>query len=213
MYRAMSDKHIMAMTLFVISEAVFFSILILAFVFYRSSPANAGGPTDFNSLDVAQTAIYTACLTGSSVTFWLAGRNHKRGNTGRWHAWLLLTILLGLAFIYGEFREFSDLVEKARTVPNSDLFGTTFYALVGFHGFHVSMGIIVLLMVFYLSLRTDHFKFGAHAKSLDTVAIYWVFVDAMWWIIFPTVYLWSLAGPTAPTRGFVTGLIAPFIHL
>lgn len=199
----LSDKHIMGMTLFVISEFVFFTILILAFVYYRNSPANHGGPTVFNSLDVAMTAVYTACLTGSSVTFWLAGRSHKRGQTGRWHAWLVLTILLGLAFVYGEFREFSDLSGIHGVVPNSDLFGTTFYALVGFHGFHVSMGILVLSMVLVISLVSNHFKGGAHAIALDTIAIYWIFVDAMWWIIFPTVYLWSLAGPGVAVHALV----------
>ena len=197
----MSDKHKMGMLLFITSEAVFFTILILAFVFYRDSPANHGGPTVFNSLDVPTTAIYTACLTGSSFTFWLAGRFHRKGKTWLWHGWLLLTILLGAAFVYGEFREFLDLTGRKGVVPNSDLFGTTFYALVGFHGFHVSMGIIVLLTVFFLSMRTDHFKNGAHAIALDTIAIYWIFVDAMWWIIFPTVYLWSLAGPAAAAHG------------
>lgn len=197
----MSDKHRMGMTLFVISEFVFFTVLILAFVFYRNSPANHGGPTDFNSLDVHQTAVYTACLTGSSFTFWFAERCHKKGKTWLWHGWLLLTILLGLAFVYGEFREFS-LLSGTGVVPNSDLFATTFFALVGFHGFHVSMGIVILLMVFFISLRTDHFKNGAHSVSLNTIAIYWIFVDAMWWIIFPTVYLWSLAGPGA-TRGLI----------
>src|SRR2546430_12095548 len=101
MAEKLSDKHVLGMVLFVTSETVFFMLLILAFVFYRASPANAGGPTAFNSLDVARTAIYTACLTGSSVTFWLAGRNHKRGHMRRWHAWLVLTILLGAAFNYG----------------------------------------------------------------------------------------------------------------
>ena len=199
----LSDKHIMGMTLFVVSEFVFFTVLILAFVFYRDSPANHGGPTDFNSLDVAMTAVYTACLTGSSITFWLAGRSHKKGQTRRWHTWLVLTILLGLAFVYGEFREFSDMSGKAGIVPNSDLFGSTFYALVGFHGFHVSMGILVLSMVLVISLVTNYFKGGAHAIALDTISIYWIFVDAMWWIIFPTVYLWSLAGPGAATHGLV----------
>ena len=112
MAEKLSDKHVLGMVLFVMSETVFFMVLILAFVFYRASPANAGGPTAFNSLDVATTAFYTACLTASSVTFWLAGRHHKRGHTWRWHAWLL-TILLGGTFIYGEAWEFGNLSSRA----------------------------------------------------------------------------------------------------
>src|SRR6266487_2148302 len=120
MAEKLSDKHILGMVLFVTSETVFFMLLILAFVFYRESPANIGGPTAFNSLDVATTAIYTACLTASSVTFWLAGRNQKRGHIWRWHAWLLLTMLLGGAFVYGEARDFGDM-SSGGVVPSSDL--------------------------------------------------------------------------------------------
>ena len=112
MAEKLSDKHVLGMVLFVMSETVFFMVLILAFVFYRASPANAGGPTAFHSLDVPTTAFYTACLTASSVTFWLAGRDHRRGHTWRWHAWLL-TILLGGTFIYGEAWEFGDLSSRA----------------------------------------------------------------------------------------------------
>ena len=197
MAEKLSDKHVLGMVLFVTSETVFFMVLILAFVFYRDSPANVGGPSDFNSLDVATTAFYTACLTASSVTFWLAGRHHRRGHRGRWHTWLLLTMLLGGAFIYGEAREFGDLSSRG-IVPASDLFGSTFYALVGFHGFHVSMGLLILLIVSILSLGTPHFQGGRHAMALDAISVYWIFVDAMWWIIFPTVYLLSLAPPTLP---------------
>ncbi len=187
----MSDKHVMGMSLFVASEFVFFAVLILAFVFYRQSPANIGGLTAFNSLDVPTTGFYTACLTASSVTFWLAERSHRRNRTGQWHALLLVTILLGGAFIYGEGREFADMSGQG-IVPSTNLFGTTFYALVGFHGFHVAMGLIVLLTVFGISLRSRFFRGAAHARAIRTIAIYWIFVDAMWWIIFPTVYLWSL---------------------
>ena len=193
----LSDKHVLGMVLFVMSETVFFMVLILAFVFYRDSPANAGGPTAFNSLDVPTTAIFTACLTASSLTFWLAGRHHRRGQTWRWHAWLLLTMLLGGAFIYGEAHDFADMSSRG-IVPASDLFGSTFYALVGFHGFHVSMGLIILLIVLVLSLGTPHFRGGRHAIALDAISVYWIFVDAMWWIIFPTVYLLSLAPPNLP---------------
>src|ERR671939_589327 len=72
MAERLSDKHVLGMVLFVISATVFFMVLILAFVFYRNSPANAGGPTAFNSLDVPTTGFYTGCLTASSATFWLA---------------------------------------------------------------------------------------------------------------------------------------------
>jgi heme/copper-type cytochrome/quinol oxidase subunit 3 len=191
----MSDKHVVGMTLFVIGETIFFTVLIMAFVFYRQSPFTAGGPTDFNILppELPTTGFFTACLTGSSLTFWLAERHHRRGHMWQWHLWLVLTILLGAAFVFFEAREFHDMSSHG-IVPNSDLFGTTFYSVVGFHGFHVSMGILTLLIVFILSVATPHFRGGRHATALTTISIYWFFVDGMWWIIFPTIYLWSLAG-------------------
>src|SRR5579871_3001567 len=119
----------LGMTIFVASETIFFTVLILAFVFYRAAPANRGLPNDFNSLDVGVTAIFSACLYVSSLTNWMAGRSHRRGAVATWRFWLLLTILLGATFIYGEAKEYYDLITKKSLTPNTDLFGTTFYIL------------------------------------------------------------------------------------
>lgn len=186
------DKYRLGMIVFLASESVFFIILILTFVFYRNSPANRGGPTPFNSLDVGRTSIFTACLLSSSLTIWLAGRDHRRGRA-RWRGWLLLTIGLGAAFLYGEISEYDSMVRVDGTVPNSDVFASTFYALTGFHGFHVFVGLSLLTILLVLALA-GKFTGGARRGAVTSISLYWHFVDGVWAVIFPTVYLWSLAG-------------------
>jgi heme/copper-type cytochrome/quinol oxidase subunit 3 len=198
----MKNKSTLGMAIFVASEAVFFTVLILAFVFYRVSPANKGLPNDFNSLDVGITAVFSICLYSSSLTNWLAGRSHRRGDVPRWRLWLVLTILLGAAFIYGEATEYYRLITVEGLAPTTDLFGSTFYILTGFHGFHVFMGLMVLTLLLVLTFSArDHFTEGRHAGAVEAIAIYWHFVDAVWVVIFPTVYLWSLAGPSWAAGG------------
>ncbi|MDQ2827520.1 MAG: cytochrome c oxidase subunit 3 [Chloroflexota bacterium] len=190
----MADKYRLGMLLFLASEAVFFTVLILAFVFYRGSPANAGGPSVFNALDVGRVAIFTACLYASSFTIIMSERSHKKGKDGGMKLWLLLTIGLGAAFLFGEATEYIDLTSRLGVTPNRDIFGTTFYALTGFHGFHVLIGLLLLTIMFILVMG-GKFRGGAHPSAYNTVALYWHFVDVVWVVIFPTVYLWSLAGP------------------
>ena len=198
----MSNKNILGMTIFVASEAVFFTVLILTFVFFRDSPFNKGLPNDFNSLDVAVTAIFSVCLYSSSATNWLAGRSHRRGDIAGWRIWLVITICLGLAFIAGEASEYYHLVTVDKLAPNTDLFGSSFYILTGFHGFHVFIGLVLLGMLLLLTFKArNQFSGGAHAGAVEAISIYWHFVDAVWVIIFPTVYLWSLAAPSWAATG------------
>jgi heme/copper-type cytochrome/quinol oxidase subunit 3 len=177
-------------------------VLILAFVFYRDSMANKSLPNDFNSLDVGLTAIFSACLYVSSLTNWLSGRSHRRGDIKMWRTWLVVTILLGAAFIYGEATEYQHLVTVDKLVPNTNLFGTSFYILTGFHGFHVFIGLTLLTILLVLTFKaTDTFKAGAHSGAVEAISIYWHFVDAVWVVLYPTVYLWSLAGPSWAATG------------
>jgi heme/copper-type cytochrome/quinol oxidase subunit 3 len=192
--RLLEDKHRLGMICFIASESVFFIILIVTYVFYRSSPANAHGPTPFKSLDIGRTAVFTACLLSSSFTMWRAGYHHERGHGFRWGSWLLLTIGLGAAFLYGEITEYYTMSVIDKTVPNSDVFAGSFYALTGVHAFHVFLGLLLLSTLFLLTLR-GKFRKGSRAGAVHAITIYWHFVDGVWAVIFPTVYLWSLGGP------------------
>jgi heme/copper-type cytochrome/quinol oxidase subunit 3 len=201
-YKHMNSKSVLGMTIFIASEAVFFAVLILAFVFYRDSPFNKGLPNDFNSLDVGVTAFFSVALYASSLTNWLSGRAHRRGDIQRWRLWLVVTILLGLTFIVGEITEYYHLITVESLAPNTDVFGSTFYAMTGFHGFHVFIGLVLLTIMLVLTFKArDHYAAGKHDGAVEAISIYWHFVDAVWVVIFPTVYLWSLAGPSWATTG------------
>jgi len=188
-----TPRATMGVLLLIASESVFFLLLILAYVFYRNSPGNRGGPTPFNTLDVLKTGIYSVCLYLSSLTVWLAERGLRRGGSRLWQGWLLMTIILGGAFAYGQATEYLHLLGEQNVAPGTDIFASTFFVLTGFHGLHVIGGLILLLILLGLAMRGT-FKGGRHAAAVEAVSYYWHFVDAVWVIIFPTVYLWSLLG-------------------
>ncbi|HVA88860.1 MAG TPA: cytochrome c oxidase subunit 3 [Chloroflexota bacterium] len=179
----------LAMGLFLSSESVFFLLLILSFVFYRASPTNLPGATPASSLDARHTGIFTACLLASSVTVWLAGFNLKRGRHGWLRVWLLITVVLGAVFLYGQASEYIRLVNK-QVLVSKDVFAGAFFTLTGFHGFHVFVGLVVLLIFLGLAQGGD-FKDKKGAVAFDTMSWYWHFVDAVWVVIFSVVYLWA----------------------
>jgi heme/copper-type cytochrome/quinol oxidase subunit 3 len=171
------------------SESVFFVVLILSYVYFRESPTNVAG-VDPSALDAGRASIFTACLLSSSITMWLAGRYQKRGKRSAMLAWLALTIGLGATFLYGEITDFTDLAGKQVTVWR-DVFGSSFYTLVGLHGFHVSVGLAILAITFYLGTIGD-FDQGRHPDAFDAISLYWHFVDIVWVVVFSTVFLWSM---------------------
>jgi heme/copper-type cytochrome/quinol oxidase subunit 3 len=185
------DKNIQGTALFLASEAVFFLLLILAFIYYHKnlfnqssgSPPNAG-----RVLDPAKTGIYTICLLASSVTIWWAGHSLKRGNQTMVRLSLFATVVLGAIFLYGQGSEYAHLISENVTVSRN-LFGSTFFTLTGFHGFHVFMGLVAITILLGLAIG-GWFK-GPHSVALESVSLYWHFVDVVWIVIFTTIYLWA----------------------
>jgi heme/copper-type cytochrome/quinol oxidase subunit 3 len=172
------------MVSFLISEGCFFLMLILAYLFYNNQPMN--GPTPAGMLNPRTTGVYTLCLLASSLSIWLA---EKKLNAKKHAAfgWLLaLTILLGTAFLIGQGREYLHIFHSGVMV-NSNLFATTFFTLTGFHGLHVCVGLIALLIVMGLGLAGD-FKQG-RLEAVKSIGLYWHFVDAVWLVVFSVVYL------------------------
>ncbi len=180
------NKIRLAMLLFVASEAVFFILLIIAYVTYHATSPSGADAARY--LDVPRTALFTACLIGSSFTMWLAGLNFRAGRRRPALAWLLATIALGAIFLTGQGSEYLALLGKNVTISR-DLFGTTFFTLTGFHGLHVLVGLIMLGTFFGLELKRG---VTGPSSALESVSIYWHFVDVVWMIIFPVVYLWVL---------------------
>lgn len=180
------EKTKLCMGLFIASEATFFGFLILTYVFFHGFVSS--GPTAASSLHPAVTGIYTALLIASSGTIWLAGRSLKRQNRRGFLLWLLGTILLGAAFLYGEGWEYSQLLAHEVTISRN-LFGTTYFTLTGMHGIHVLIGLTLLSILFGLGLAGDHGP--KHRVAVESISLYWHFVDTVWIVVFSVIYLWS----------------------
>ena len=171
---------------FVASESIFFVMLILAYVNFHGTVTD--GPTAVNSLDPVRTGIFSLFLLASSFTVWLAGRSLVTKNHTMMKVWLFVTILLGAIFIYGQASEWLGLIAQNITISRN-VFGSTFYTLTGFHGFHVIVGLIMLTIVFGLAMFGD-FK-GPKSDGVECVSIYWHFVDGVWIVVYSVIYLWA----------------------
>jgi len=171
---------------FVASESIFFIMLILAYVNFHGTVTD--GPTAVNSLDPLRTGIFSVFLLASSFTVWLAGRSMAAKNHFMLKIWLLVTIVLGVLFIYGQASEWLGLIDKNITISRN-VFGTTFFTLTGFHGFHVCVGLIMLTILLGLAMVGD-FK-GPKSDGVECISIYWHFVDGVWIVVYSVIYLWA----------------------
>lgn len=183
-----ADPNKVGMLLFLGGEVVFFGCLIVAFAYYRGQWVSTGGPTAA-VLDIPLTAIFTVLLLSSSLTIWLSERGLRAGNLGQARLWLFATVALGLAFLVGQGYEWTSLFDEGITI-RSGLFGTTFFTLTGFHGFHVLMGLVALIILASF-LAAGRIR-GPHSSALETVSLYWHFVDIVWIVVFSVIYLWQL---------------------
>jgi cytochrome c oxidase subunit I len=178
------EKNKASMIVFIVSEAFFFLMLIFAYLYYNYTPGP--GPAAAGVLDAHKTLIFTGCLLASSFTLWRSELAFKRKEHAPMVQWLAATILLGLVFIVGQGSEYWGLLRDGVTV-HTNLFATTFFTLTGFHGLHVCIGLIALMIVLLLMCLGDFRTFRPHA--LETVGLYWHFVDGVWVIVFSVIYL------------------------
>ena len=178
------EKSHALMVVLISSEAFFFLMLVIAYVYY--SVGSGAGSSAAANLSAGRTGVFTACLLASSVTIWRAGRAFKRKNGPSTRRWLALTILLGAVFLVGQATEYVDLFQHGVTVSSS-LFASSFFTLTGFHGLHVCIGLLALLVVLGLTRRPAVTDFDSPA--LDAASIYWHFVDGVWLVVFSAVYL------------------------
>ena len=139
-------------------------------------------------VDIYFTGIFSVLLWSSSGTVWFAERSSKRGNSSLLKLGLVATIALGAAFLVGQGIEYASLLRSNVTI-RQNLFGTTFFTLTGFHGFHVLVGLTILSVLLGLILAGGPDAPGANA--VGTVALYWHFVDIVWVVIFSIVYIWT----------------------
>jgi heme/copper-type cytochrome/quinol oxidase subunit 3 len=181
------EKNRLGMLLFIGSESVFFALLIVAFVVYHRDAGNAAEAAEM--LDRSKTAVMTAFLLSSSATAWLANRLLRAGNKRAAMAFLGVTIALGATFIVGQGREYAHLISENVTISR-DLFGTTFFTLTGFHGLHVIVGLVMMAILLIMGAAWRGSE--PRAEAMESISLYWHFVDAVWLVIFPTVYIYGV---------------------
>jgi heme/copper-type cytochrome/quinol oxidase subunit 3 len=182
-YTGIPDRKLAIWT-FIGSECLFFASLISVYLVYKGK--SLVGPFPGDIFEIPLVTFGTALLLFSSLFVVLALNHVERGNRGKAMLWLGLTITCGFFFIGMQVYEFNHFFHKGLTMQGN-LFGASFYTLTGFHGTHVTIGVIWLLTVF-IELVRGHLP-PAKALNLETAALYWHFVDVVWIVIFPVVYL------------------------
>ena len=176
------SRGVVGMACLIIAESAIFGMFIAAYVFYMGK--SLSGPTP---AILSPPIFNTVCLLASSLTIVFAERAIVRGKMRRFSIFLIVTILLGVKFLVGTAREWGDLIYNQHLTISTNLFGTTFYSLVGLHATHVILGLMMLsiLLIFTLTGRVNE----GHSERIKVLAMYWHFVDWVWVAVFTTVYL------------------------
>jgi cytochrome c oxidase subunit III len=167
----------------IFAESAIFTIFVVAYLFYVGKSLT--GPTP---REVLETPIfYTICLLSSSLTIHFAGKFLERGKRSAFLSLWVLTIVLGGLFMYGTGQEWHRLIYEHGLTISTNLFGTTYYSLVGLHAFHVTVGLLMLgiVLIFGLAGRVG----VEQSHRIDVLSLYWHFVDAVWVVVFTVVYI------------------------
>lgn len=176
------SRGMMAMSCLIIAESAIFTIFVVAYLYYIGR--DTSGPTPKQVLEVPW--FYSVCLISSSFFIVLAEHAIEHGRLLAFKLWWIVTIVLGITFLYGTGVEWKKLIVEDHLTISTNLFGTTFYSLVGLHASHVVAGLTMMLvtLVFALSGAVQQ----KHAERIKVLALYWHFVDAVWIVVFTVVY-------------------------
>ena len=165
------------------AECAIFTIFVVAYLFYIGKSVNGPQPHDVLRVPI----LFTICLLSSSLTIQRAVKSLRSGRVRSFGVWWLLTIALGAVFLAGTAREWRHLIYDEGLTIQTNLFGTTYYSLVGLHAFHVTIGLLALAMVLLFTLA-GHVR-QEHAERAEVLSMYWHFVDVVWVVVFTVVYL------------------------
>lgn len=188
------DHRKLMMWLFLASECLFFGGLIATYLLYRDRSETPPFPLDKTVdgvqyqgvFDIPFTSVSAFVLLMSSVAMVLALSAIQRGDRRGTQIWLLATALLGMSFLAGQAFEFTEFYREGLTL-STNLFGTSFFVLTGFHGAHVSVGVLILLSLY---IRGAQGKLGPEQSlNVELAGLYWHFVDIVWIVIFTLIYL------------------------
>lgn len=171
------------MACLIFAESAIFTIFVVAYLFYVGKSLT--GPTP---REVLETPIfYTICLLSSSLTIHLAGKRLERGRRGSFLLLWLFTIVLGALFLYGTGQEWHRLIYEHGLTISTNLFGTTYYSLVGLHAFHVIAGLVMLSIVLLFGIAG--LVGPEQSARVGVLSMYWHFVDSVWVVVFTVVYV------------------------
>jgi cytochrome c oxidase subunit 3 len=177
------SRRKVAVAWLIITESAMFTIFVIAYLFYLGKSLTGPSPAQVLEMPI----ISTLCLLGSSVTIMWAAGAFRCAHKVRFRLWWTLTIGLAAVFLAKTATEWYRLITVHHLTISTNLFGTTFYALVGLHATHVVVGVILLALVLALSLTGKVRQ--AHAEHVEMISWYWHFVDAVWVVVFTVVYV------------------------
>jgi cytochrome c oxidase subunit III len=167
----------------ILTESAFFSIFVVAYIFYLGKSLSGPYPKEVLSPPI----LNTVCLLSSSFTIVLAIRALRAGAIRTFAIWWFITFALGAEFLAGTALEWRRLIYHDGLTIGTNLFGTTYYTLVGLHALHVTIGLLLILLVLLLTMCG--YMNERHVERTDVLSWYWHFVDAVWVVVFITVYV------------------------
>jgi len=176
-------KGVVGMACLILAEAAIFIIFVVAYVFYIGKSLSGPYPKDVLTLPI----FTSICLLSSSLTVHAAVSALRQSKRGLCSFWLAATVLLGGIFLAGTAHEWYDLIYNHGLTIRTNLFGTTFYSLVGLHATHVVVGLIMLSLALLFSLSGQINR--EHSEKLEVLSLYWHFVDGVWVVVFLVVYV------------------------
>lgn len=179
----MPDRGTVGIAFLIITETVLFTIFVVAYLVYIGKSLSGPMPKDVLDLPI----LATICLLSSSITIVLAEHALKKGHLGSFKLWWIATIALGLEFLAATGVEWHKLIYKEHLTIRTNLFGTTYYSLVGLHASHVIVGMAFLLLVMAVTLAG--FPIHTQFRRVRFLSWYWHFVDAVWVVVFTVVYV------------------------
>lgn len=176
------DVRMFGLATFLVADGMTFAGFFAAYLTFRAvNPLPLGA---IYELELVLPVINTALLVVSSFTFHRAASELKKSRPAAFRGWLLLTAGLGLAFLAGQMVEYFSLPFGL----TDNLYASTFYALTGFHGLHVTLGALMILIVWWQARTPGHFT-PEHHFGVEATELYWHFVDVIWLILFGILYL------------------------
>lgn len=177
------SRGVVGMVCLIIAEAAIFIIFVVAYVFYIGKSLSGPTPKDVLALPI----FTTVCLLSSSLTVHAAVSALRQSKRSMCSLWLAATVLLGGIFLAGTAHEWYDLIYHQGLTIKTNLFGTTFYSLVGLHATHVVVGLMMLSLALWFSLNGA--MSSKHSERLEVLSLYWHFVDGVWVVVFLVVYV------------------------